>query len=329
MLCDKECRILCGAMRPLPNNDVSTPSKQRRRQFTRMPMPIETLPSRLPLPRPASTRRVAPQGIPLSINSPPTGFLRPRSTSGNGEKKARREIANYNERRRMKSINDGFESLKDILPVDGEKTSKVREAFSSFWRARTEQLSLRTPWPEPFSSCHARHTAHPPYDRSPIHRPQTPRPPPRPLPPDGSDLTLLTWRKNLWNLNNPNPPQAAILQHANDYITELRQEILALKAGRTGVKTPPSAVTALPVTPTTVAPVATFTPPPTVVAVVTTKSPKRRRMSAPTSSVKKTGPAAAAAAGKAATIADRRSSDPTNRSLDVRTRLFFFATVTL
>lgn len=157
-----------------------------------------------------------------------------RRTSGNGEKKARREIANYNERRRMKSINDGFESLKDILPVDSEKTSK-----------------------------------------------------------------------------------AAILQHANDYITELRQEILALQAGRTGVKTPPSAVKALPVTPATIAPVAAFTPPPTVVAVVTTKSPKRRRMSAPTSSVKKTGPAAAGTAGKAATIADRRSSDPTNRSLDV------------
>lgn len=43
------------------------------------------------------------------------------------EKRLRREIANSNERRRMQSINAGFQSLKNLLPKrDGEKMSKVR-----------------------------------------------------------------------------------------------------------------------------------------------------------------------------------------------------------
>lgn len=43
------------------------------------------------------------------------------------EKRIRREIANSNERRRMQSINAGFQSLRTLLPHhDGEKLSKVR-----------------------------------------------------------------------------------------------------------------------------------------------------------------------------------------------------------
>ncbi|CAC5423076.1 TFAP4 [Mytilus coruscus] len=42
------------------------------------------------------------------------------------EKKVRREIANSNERRRMQSINAGFQSLKTLIPhSDGEKLSKA------------------------------------------------------------------------------------------------------------------------------------------------------------------------------------------------------------
>ncbi|XP_061163973.1 transcription factor AP-4-like [Saccostrea echinata] len=42
------------------------------------------------------------------------------------EKKMRREIANSNERRRMQSINAGFQSLKSLIPhSDGEKLSKA------------------------------------------------------------------------------------------------------------------------------------------------------------------------------------------------------------
>ncbi len=42
------------------------------------------------------------------------------------EKRVRREIANSNERRRMQSINTGFQSLKVLIPHScGEKLSKV------------------------------------------------------------------------------------------------------------------------------------------------------------------------------------------------------------
>ncbi|CAG2181837.1 unnamed protein product, partial [Oppiella nova] len=42
------------------------------------------------------------------------------------EKRIRREIANSNERRRMQSINAGFQSLRTLLPHhDGEKLSKA------------------------------------------------------------------------------------------------------------------------------------------------------------------------------------------------------------
>lgn len=46
------------------------------------------------------------------------------------EKRMRREIANSNERRRMQSINAGFQSLKNLLPHhEGEKLSKVSFFF--------------------------------------------------------------------------------------------------------------------------------------------------------------------------------------------------------
>lgn len=46
------------------------------------------------------------------------------------EKKMRRQIANSNERRRMQSINAGFQSLRQLLPHhEGEKLSKVRDVY--------------------------------------------------------------------------------------------------------------------------------------------------------------------------------------------------------
>ena len=42
------------------------------------------------------------------------------------DKKVRREIANSNERRRMQSINSGFQLLRTLIPhSEGEKLSKV------------------------------------------------------------------------------------------------------------------------------------------------------------------------------------------------------------
>uniref|UniRef100_A0A182YHB0 Uncharacterized protein n=1 Tax=Anopheles stephensi TaxID=30069 RepID=A0A182YHB0_ANOST len=57
------------------------------------------------------------------------------------EKRMRREIANSNERRRMQSINAGFQSLRQMLPHhEGEKLSKLarlhdmKEQFNSSGR---------------------------------------------------------------------------------------------------------------------------------------------------------------------------------------------------
>ncbi|XP_031168225.1 transcription factor AP-4 [Sander lucioperca] len=47
-------------------------------------------------------------------------------TARDQERRIRREIANSNERRRMQSINSGFQSLKTLIPhSDGEKLSKA------------------------------------------------------------------------------------------------------------------------------------------------------------------------------------------------------------
>lgn len=58
--------------------------------------------------------------------TPPVQSSGMKETPKDHERKIRREIANSNERRRMKSINAGFKSLKTILPNGhDEKLSKV------------------------------------------------------------------------------------------------------------------------------------------------------------------------------------------------------------
>jgi hypothetical protein len=64
----------------------------------------------------------------MSGNSPDSGEQNPPMEQ---EKRIRREIANSNERRRMQSINAGFQSLRTLLPHhEGEKLSKVSNARS-------------------------------------------------------------------------------------------------------------------------------------------------------------------------------------------------------
>lgn len=56
----------------------------------------------------------------------PGGGQQKRSGLVVDDKKMRRQIANSNERRRMQSINAGFQSLRNQLPHhEGEKLSKV------------------------------------------------------------------------------------------------------------------------------------------------------------------------------------------------------------
>lgn len=58
------------------------------------------------------------------------------------EKRMRREIANSNERRRMQSINNGFQSLRSLLPHhEGEKLSKVSQFFFPPWRFFSEYVN--------------------------------------------------------------------------------------------------------------------------------------------------------------------------------------------
>jgi len=55
------------------------------------------------------------------------------TTAMENEKRMRREIANSNERRRMQSINAGFQSLRSLLPHhEGEKLSKVSGIFKYY-----------------------------------------------------------------------------------------------------------------------------------------------------------------------------------------------------
>lgn len=62
------------------------------------------------------------------------------------EKRLRREIANSNERRRMQSINSGFQSLRNLLPHhEGEKLSKVRKFKKKLKRLNFETASFIHP----------------------------------------------------------------------------------------------------------------------------------------------------------------------------------------
>lgn len=65
------------------------------------------------------------------------------TTAMENEKRMRREIANSNERRRMQSINAGFQSLRSLLPHhEGEKLSKVSAEMQNFTTSTTISLEL-------------------------------------------------------------------------------------------------------------------------------------------------------------------------------------------
>lgn len=77
-----------------------------------------------------TSRRVASQNVALNGNGiSNVGRVSSRSHMEQ-EKRMRREIANSNERRRMQSINAGFQSLRTLLPHhEGEKLSKVSRVW--------------------------------------------------------------------------------------------------------------------------------------------------------------------------------------------------------
>lgn len=78
-----------------------------------------------------TSRRAANQNVALSNGNGISNVGRVTSRSHmEQEKRMRREIANSNERRRMQSINAGFQSLRTLLPHhEGEKLSKVSRVW--------------------------------------------------------------------------------------------------------------------------------------------------------------------------------------------------------
>lgn len=59
------------------------------------------------------------------------------------ERKLRREIANSNERRRMQSINSGFQALRLLIPhSEGEKLSKVFFFYRNLTFGKVNRVSL-------------------------------------------------------------------------------------------------------------------------------------------------------------------------------------------
>lgn len=92
----------------------------RATDFSALPLP--------PVPIPSTTPPDINGGL---SNGVVVGPERDREAMDQ-EKRLRREIANSNERRRMQSINSGFQSLRNLLPHhEGEKLSKVKIFFSS------------------------------------------------------------------------------------------------------------------------------------------------------------------------------------------------------
>lgn len=77
--------------------------------------------------KPGGTRRGgAPSCLTPCVSRSLANIPLTPETQRDQERRIRREIANSNERRRMQSINAGFQSLKTLIPhTDGEKLSKV------------------------------------------------------------------------------------------------------------------------------------------------------------------------------------------------------------
>ncbi|XP_038054934.1 transcription factor AP-4-like [Patiria miniata] len=88
---------------------------------------------------------VDPSDILPSPIVPTVGRCSPNSQKEQ-EKRIRREIANSNERRRMQSINSGFQSLRTLLPNhDGEKLSKaaiLQQTSDFIYRLEQEKTQL-------------------------------------------------------------------------------------------------------------------------------------------------------------------------------------------
>ncbi|XP_078036088.1 transcription factor cropped [Augochlora pura] len=112
---------LCGGIGPIEEDSVTTVAEIADSQEQQQQQQHQSKSNG------AISRRVAGQNVALSNGNSTSnvGRVTPRSHMEQ-EKRMRREIANSNERRRMQSINAGFQSLRTLLPHhEGEKLSKA------------------------------------------------------------------------------------------------------------------------------------------------------------------------------------------------------------
>ncbi|CAH8545626.1 unnamed protein product [Heterobilharzia americana] len=79
------------------------------------------------------------------LSRPTSDMTSPTHGHFDQEKRVRREIANSNERRRMQSINAGFDSLRILLPTisDGEKMSKATILQLTAKKRKSDDLKKR------------------------------------------------------------------------------------------------------------------------------------------------------------------------------------------
>ncbi|KAH0955335.1 hypothetical protein HN011_003934, partial [Eciton burchellii] len=115
---------LCGSVETVDDGSVTTNVTVAEVADTQEQQPQQQQPPQSKGNVGTGRRVAASQNIALS-NSNNVGRVTPRSSHMEQEKRIRREIANSNERRRMQSINAGFQSLRTLLPHhEGEKLSK-------------------------------------------------------------------------------------------------------------------------------------------------------------------------------------------------------------
>ncbi|XP_077278482.1 transcription factor cropped [Temnothorax americanus] len=118
---------LCGSVESVNDGSVTTIETVAEVADTQEPQPQQQ--QQLPQSKGnvGTGRRIVSQNVASSNGNDNSNVGRATSRSHmEQEKRMRREIANSNERRRMQSINAGFQSLRQLLPHhEGEKLSKA------------------------------------------------------------------------------------------------------------------------------------------------------------------------------------------------------------
>ncbi|XP_068719481.1 transcription factor AP-4-like isoform X2 [Montipora capricornis] len=134
------------------------------------------------------------------------------------ERKIRREIANSNERRRMQSINSGFQALRLLIPhSEGEKLSKAAilqqtaEYIFALEQDKTRLLQQNTTLKRILSQCDREGTTATDLKRSPSKKAKIE------FEPRAQNEEIITRKEN----NND--------VHSDDYVEEIQKELIEMR----------------------------------------------------------------------------------------------------